>query len=168
MVIPIIFLWTFVFNSLFLIGSLVSINYSEAKIKTTPAITLLISTIILILGFFLLLKKLYLSGGILNILSAIMGTAQYYTLLLNDIQLNGGITHFFFWRHFAPAVILIVTCISLCYIGIKSKVLLNRDYKKMLERLYIKNKEKLADTSDEGWQELLESGELFDDSKYEE
>ena len=158
------FLWTFVFNSLFLIGSLVSINYSESKIKTTPAITLSISTIILIFGLILLLKKLYLSGGILNILSTVMGTAQYYTLLLNDIQLNGGITHFFFWRHFTPAVVLIITCTVICYIGIKSKVLLYRDYKKMLERLYIKNSEKLADINDEDWEKLIESGELFDDT----
>lgn len=161
-------IWTFVFNGLFLIGNLVSLEFAEVKIKTTPAITQLIATLLLIIGFVLILKKIYIAGGILNILSTVMGTVQYYTLLLNDIQLNGGIKHFFFWRHFAPAVVLIITCVVLCYIGIKAKILLNRDYKKMLERLYIKNKDKLVDTSDEGWQELLENGELFDDSKYKE
>ncbi len=156
-------LWTFVFNSLFLIGNLVTLEFSESKIKTTPAITQAIATLLLVVGFILLLKKLYIAGGILNIVSTVMGTVQYYTLLLSDIQLKGGITHFFFWRHFAPAVILIVACIVISYIGIKAKILLNRDYKKMLERLYIKNKEKLAVLNDEDWQELLESGELFNE-----
>lgn len=158
-------LWTFVFNSLFLIGNLITLQFSETKIKTNPAITQSIATLLLIVGFILILKKLYIPGGILNILSTLIGTAQYFTLLLNDIQLNGGITHFFFWRHLAPAVILIITCSVLCFIGIKAKVLLNRDYKKMLERLYIKNSEKLVNTSDDGWQELLESGELFEDNE---
>lgn len=158
-------LWTFIFNSLFLIGNLVTLQFSDTKIKTTPAISELIATILLIIGFFLILKRIYIAGGVLNIFSTVMGTIQYYTLLLNDIQLSGGITHFFFWRHFAPAVILIITCSVICYIGIKAKILLNRDYKKMLERLYIKNSEKLADTNDEGWQGLLESGELFEDNE---
>lgn len=158
-------LWTFIFNSLFLIGNLVTLQFSETEIKTTPAISELIATVLLIVGFVLILKRLYIAGGILNILSTIMGTVQYYTLLLNDIQLSGGITHFFFWRHLAPAVILLITCFVICFIGIKAKMFLNRDYKKMLERLYIKNSEKLADINDEGWQELLESGELFEDNE---
>ena len=158
-------LWTFIFNSLFLIGNLVTLEFSDTKIKTTPAITQLIATLLLIVGFILILKKFYISGGILNILSTVMGTVQYFTLLLNDIQLKGGISHFFFWRHLAPAVILIITCLVICCIGIKAKILLNRDYKKMLERLYVKNSEKHANISDDGWQELLESGELFEDNE---
>ncbi len=158
-------LWTFIFNSLFLIGNLISLQFAEAKIKSTPAVTELMSTLLLVVGFLLILKRIYIAGGIINILSTVMGTVQYFILLLNDIQLNGGITHFFFWRHFVPAVILIISCAVVCFIGVKATLLLNKDYKKMLERLYIKNKEKLADTDDEGWQNLLESGELFEDNE---
>ncbi len=156
------FLWTFVFNMLFLIGSLISYNFSEVKINTTPAITLLIATVVLITGLILLIKKLYIPAGILNIFSVIMFIIQYYTLLLNDIQLQG-ISHFFYWRHLFPGVIVLFSCIALCIIGLKCKALLNRDYKKMLEKIYLKNTSKLSDINDDDWQQLLESGELFDD-----
>ena len=154
-------IWTFVFNLYFLIGNIVSLVFSEVKIKTTPAITILISTIFLVAGFIFLLKKLYIPGGIATIFSLIMGIVQYYTLLLNDIQLNGGITHFFYWRHLIPTIIVLVTCLVICYIGIKTKVLLNRDYKKITEKLYVSSSDKLTDLSDEQWQDLLDSGELF-------
>ena len=157
------FLWTVILNCMFIISSFVSMKFSEASVKTTPAVTISISTVILIIGFVFILKRIYLPGGVLSILSAVMGTVQFYTLLLSDIQLEGGIKHFFFWRHLGPALVLLVACIAVCYIGIRAKALLNRDYKKMLEKIYIKNSEKSSNISDDEWQKLMESGELFEE-----
>ena len=154
-------LWTFVFNSLFIIGSFISYNFSETDVKLIPAITLLIATVMLIAGFILIIKKLYIPAAILNVFSIVLGTVQFYTLLLSDLQLTRSITHFFYWRHFFPAIILLATVAILCVIGIKCKTLLNRDYKKVLEKLYIKNKDKFSNITDDEWQELLESGEIF-------
>ena len=155
------FLWTFIFNALFTIWSFVSYNFSEITVNITPAITLIIATVFLIAGLILIMTKLYVPAGILNVFSIILGTVQYYTLLSSDIQLQGGITHFFYWRHFFPAIILLISVTVICVIGIKSKILLNRDYKKVVEKIYIKNKDQLSNITDDDWQKLLESGELF-------
>ena len=155
------FLWTLIFNTLFIIGSFISDKFSVVDVNIIPAITLLIATVLLISGFVFTLKKLYIPSGVLNLFSAVFGTIQFYTLLEDDIKLQRSITHFFYWRHFFPAIILLVSLAVICAIGIKSKVLLNRDYKKVLEKIYIKNKEQFSNITDDEWQQLLENGEIL-------
>ncbi len=158
------FAWFILFHLFYVIGIGVALSASTVehpiKIIANEVYVIIGTTVAMTVGFVLVLLKKHLAGGIINLIVLPVDVYQFYVLLILKGREIDSMTKFI-WRHLVPSVLMLVFCTILCVIAFRVKALLNRDYKRVLEALYITHKERLGSGSEEEWEELL--SELSDD-----
>ena len=116
-----------------------------------------ISGAILILGFILNRVKLYISGGVLMLLSSVY-QVFYFMHNLTDSGGVVGLSPKFYWRHLIPLALIAISIVWITVIAVRAKVKLKRQYKKVTENLFNMFNVELTDgefLSDEQWDEFL-------------
>ena len=119
-----------------------------------------------------LLKRRHEVGAVLNLVFIVAGLYElkYYMHRFKQFDIDDGymmvfgekILHDYIWRHFVPAFLMLLLGAIICGIYMRERLLLKRDYNKVLDALYIANKDKLTSGSEEEWDALLASLEDSD------
>lgn len=152
-------LWSFFMNLFYVLGFLLMYSGTDnMKNVSNSLITVSICTAVLIAGYALNCCKLYLAGGILSVLSAIM-LIPTFARPLEDSLGYFGYKASFYWRHFAPLVIMIALITWLTVLAVRAKVKTERQYKRVSENLYNMYNCNIAEgeISEEAWNSFLES-----------
>jgi hypothetical protein len=116
-----------------------------------------ISGAILILGFIFNRVKLYISGGVLMMLSSVY-QAFYFMHNLTDSGGVVGLSPKFYWRHLIPLALIAISIVWITVIAVRAKIKLKKQYKKVTENLFTMFNVELTDgefLSDEQWDEFL-------------
>ncbi len=150
-------------NLLFLLGMLF-MGINSAKEAYYYILTPTVCSVLLIAGFVLTLKKVHIAGGILSAISAIV-LAVFFIPLMEGDYVNS-LQPQYYWRHLAPMAIILITGVTMSFIGISAKSKLKKMYNKVVENIYNTYKVNVADgedISEEQWEEFLEN---FDPNDY--
>ncbi|MBO5200543.1 MAG: hypothetical protein J6B93_04610 [Clostridia bacterium] len=154
------FSWLILFQLIYILGGLLMLSSDRlADNATQLLIALGILTPISAIGLVLLCLKQHIASLSVTVLSAVLTMAVFYQNEQVQLSFVSGIfTSPFFWRHFAPAILLIIFAALACGIGIKTALDLKKDYKKVMESMFINFKEKFPEASDSQWQTYLSEG----------
>ncbi len=150
------FVWALVMNLLFILGFLTMYlgteNFSDAL---KYIITVSVCSVVLIAGFVLNRFKLYLTSGILSILSAVLLLPVFATQLTDDLGFLG-FKFSFYWRHAVPLLLIVLLMTWLTIIALRSKIKLDKEYKRVVENLFNEyNVSNAKNVSAEQWEEFL-------------
>lgn len=158
------FIWLMAFQLLYILGSTFLISADKLATNAKELFfSLLILTPLFVLAFILLCLKKHAVALPLNIVLPILEMAQFYRNEMVSLGfLEKGILSKFFWFHFAPSILLIICALIVCLIGIKTTVDFNKDYKKIMESMYLRFKEENPNSSEEDWNNYLINGENAD------
>lgn len=158
--------WTFFMNLFFILGFLLQYagtdNMPEAL---NYIITATVCTVLMIAGYVLNCCKIYLAGGIMSVLPAVV-LIPFFALRLEDSLGFMGFKLSFYWRHFAPLALMVIFMVWMTVIAVREKVKTNRMYKKVCENLYNMYNVSVANgdvITDEQWDEFLAG---YDPSEY--
>ena len=154
------FSWMVLFQIIYILGGLLMLSGNNlADNATQLLIAVGILTPISAIGLVLLCLKQHIASLSVTVLSAILTMAVFYQNEQVQLSFLGGIfTSAFFWRHFAPAILLIFFAVITCGIGIKTALDFKKDYKKVMESMFIAFKEKHPEASDSQWHAYLSEG----------
>lgn len=153
------FAWLMAFLLLYIMGVVLQMatGYEiEAIVLISPVVIAFLATVALVL----VCLKQYLIGMITNIFCSALNIALFLgdeNVVLGIIE--NGIASKFIWRHFVPSVLIILFTLVVCIIGIKTGFDFRKDYKKVMNSMYIKFKEQKPIASDAEWQSYLEGEE---------
>lgn len=153
------FSWLMVFLLLYIMGITLQMA-TGYEIETIVLVSPIVIALLATAGLVLVCLKQHLIALITNILCSVFNIALFLgdeNVLLGIIE--NGITSKFIWRHFAPAVFIIIFALVVCLIGIKTRCDFNKDYKKVMNSMYMKFKEENPIASDAEWQSYLEGEE---------
>lgn len=150
------FAWYFVIHLLYFGGQALVLAdpMQSALVYMEQHYILCATTVLTVVGFVLMLCRQHLAGGILNMISLSVDSYQFYIMLVLRNKEFDSVTKFA-WRHAVPAGMMMLFCLIMCAIALRAKHHLNRDYNKVLEALYINNKDKLHGGTEEEWEALL-------------
>ena len=166
------FIWAMIMNLLLLAGVWLqtSSNIELSNEFKNAIITISVCSIVLILGFTLVCTKLKISGAIVSIASLPMMLISFAGLLKDDLGFLG-FKLSFYWRHFAPIVLMAIFATSMIIIAVREKYKTNKQYKKIIDNLYktystsINTDGEKAGITDDQWEEFLKNYDPRDQKK---
>jgi len=161
----VVFAYTSFLNLLFVLGMLLHIEAGTLTMKDVGKniYTVGIATIMALIGIIFMYCKLYITAEILCIVSLPATIFIYAPLMVESMYpLEGwfGYKESFYWKHFLPVVFVVMLSVWMLVIVIRSKVLFDRNYKKVCDDLFEVYKSKLGEdevVTEEGWQNFLEN-----------
>ncbi len=110
----------------------------------------LISSIIYTAAFVLMFFKFNLIGLLLNIAATLI-KLPIITILFEGYIVNKNI----YWRIIIPICLVLLFSAIMCYISTREKVIISRDYKAVLDKLY--NQHHTDDMTEEDWSEFIDN-----------
>lgn len=147
-------------NLLFILGHiLMYAGTNEMNEVTGKIVTVSVCTLAIIASLILNKFKIYITGAVLNLLSAVFLTLQFANLLLDDLGFLGFKTSFYV-RHLIPLALMVIFMVWLTIIALRAKIKTDRMYKKVTENLYNMYRVNEAEAnvmSDDKWDEFLKS-----------
>lgn len=158
------FIWLMVFQLVYILGSTFLISADKLATNAKELFfSLLILTPLLVAGLVLLCLGKHAVALPFNVVLPILEMAQFYRNEQVSLSfLSHGLGSKFFWFHFAPSILIIICSLIVCLIGIKTTIDFNKDYKKIMESLYLRFKEDNPTSSEEDWNDYLINGEKTD------
>ena len=149
--------WVVATNILIVLSFLYLYFDGNAKGDLQTPITVGILTAVTIIGFiFSMCGKHYVGAPIATVSNA--ASFLLFMYLQSDVanSYEIGLKESFYYRHAIPLVLLTVCIIAIAYIGIRAKILLKRDAKQVVGKMYVTLKDATPDFSEEIWHEYLE------------
>lgn len=150
--------WTFFMNLFFILGFWLQYDGTDDMPQALNyIITASVCTVFMIAGYVLSCCKIHLAGGILSVIPEIF-LIVFFGMILRDTLGFLGFKLSFYWRHFAPLVLMIIFITVMTVIAVREKVKTNRMYKKVSENLYNMYNISVANgeiITDEQWDEFL-------------
>ena len=141
-----LFIYTMGINLLFICGMLLTrLGTDNFKSILNSLITVIVCTVLIIAGYILSFTRFKLVSGILSVLPEIM----------KDSLGVMGFTPSYFWRHFAPLLILVILMAATTVIAVRARIKTEKQYKKVLGNLYALYSVNTNDISDEQWEIFL-------------
>lgn len=143
-------IYTFGVNLIIILGA--ALGGNTALLLNTG-----ISTLVIIAGYIIYIKKLYILGGVLTLAPTVY-LALYFKNLLTDTGYTVGVNAKYYWRHLIPLAIIAVCITAMCIIAVRAKARLQKMYNKVTENIYNKYKVNVADGEDideAQWEEFL-------------
>lgn len=144
--------------NLFYILGMLLINYGTDNMKnvTGAVTTVTVCSVALITGLILKKFKLFIPSAVLNILSSAF-LLPLFASLMEDVNGFLSLKTAFYWRHFAPLVLVVILSIWITIIALREKIKINATYRKVEENLYNLYHTSANEISEEQWQEFLEN-----------
>lgn len=117
-------------------------------------ITVIVCTVLIIAGYVLSFTRFKLVSGILSVLPEIMLVVVFGSIMKDSLGVMG-FTPSYFWRHFAPLLILVILMAATTVIAVRARIKTEKQYKKVLDNLYALYSVNTNDISDEQWEIFL-------------
>lgn len=160
-----LFIYTMGINLLFIFGMLLTrLGTDNFKSILNSLITVIVCTVLIIAGYALSFTRFKLVSGILSILPEIMLVAVFGSIMKDSLGIMG-FTPSYFWRHFAPLLILVILMAATTVIAVRARIKTEKQYKKVLDNLYALYSLNSDDISDEQWEAFLEEYDPTDYKK---
>lgn len=140
----------------YLLGMLV--RYSEhLKDFMADIIPVAVSLLILVAGLVCLLKRWHIAGAVLTVIPSAVFIFFFRDKLVDELTING--VHLkYYWRHFAPMLIVIILVVWMLIIALRAELKTKKQYIRVTENLYNLYKVNVTDgeeISEEQWDEFL-------------
>lgn len=150
-----LFIYTMGINLLFIFGMLLTrLGTDNFKSILNSLITVIVCTVLIIAGYVLSFTRFKLVSGILSVLPEIMLVAVFGSIMKDSLGVMG-FTPSYFWRHFAPLLILVILMAATTVIAVRARIKTEKQYKKVLDNLYALYSVNTNDISDEQWEIFL-------------
>lgn len=160
-----LFIYTMGINLLFICGMLVTRHGTDNfKGILNSLITVIVCTVLIIAGFCLSFTRFKLAAGLLSALPEIMLIVVFGALMKDSLGVMGFKVSYF-WRHFAPLLILVILMAVTTVIAVRARIKTEKQYKKVLDNLYALYSLNSDDISDEQWEAFLEEYDPTDYKK---
>ncbi len=151
-----LFAFTFVMNSFFLLGTLLSetlFTSLKDSIYTVAGLSVVLIASLVIMKF-----KNSIWANIVSLLLNLLactGLCLTFGVLLQDVI---GFKISFYWRHLAPLCLMALVSVVLTVIALRAITKRNKTYKKIVENIYTQYTASEDTTlSDEQWDEVLKN-----------
>lgn len=155
----ILVIWTVGINLIFISGMLL-VNSGTDNFKSiqNSVITVSVCTLFILAGYILSCFKFKVVGGVLTVLPEFLLIPVFAQLMEDTLGLLG-YKYSFYWRHFAPLLLLAVFAVWYTVIAVRARLKTEKQYKKVLDNLYeiyhLNSGEDTAVITDEQWEEFL-------------
>ena len=159
------FIYNFFMNLFYVWGMYLHIDAGHYKREAVFAnvISIVICTVLSIIGLILLYCKVHLISGVLNVVPLLVTVFIYAPLLKADVLTQEsffGYKEVFFWRHLIPVAVLVTLAVWMTTIAVRAKLISDDMYKKVVDDLFdiykIDHKEEEI-VSAEGWENFLKN-----------
>ena len=151
----VLFAYTMGINLLFICGMLLTrLGTDNFKSILNSLITVSVCAVLIIAGYILSFTRFKLISGILSVLPEILLIFTYGTMMKDSLGVLG-FTPSYFWRHFAPLLILVILMAATTVIAVRARIKTEKQYKKVLDNLYELYSVNTSDISDEQWEAFL-------------
>lgn len=160
-----LFIYTMGINLLFICGMLLTrLGTENFKGILNSLITVIVCTVFIIAGFCLSFTRFKLAAGLLSVLPEIMLIVVFGAIMKDSLGVMGFKVSYF-WRHFAPLLILVILMAVTTVIAVRARFKTEKQYKKVLDNLYELYSLNSDDISDEQWEAFLEEYDPTDYKK---
>ena len=160
-----LFIYTMGINLLFICGMLITrLGTDNFKGILNSLITVIVCTVLIIAGFCLSFTRFKLAAGLLSALPEIMLIVVFGAIMKDSLGVMGFKVSYF-WRHFAPLLILVILMAVTTVIAVRARIKTEKQYKKVLDNLYALYSLNSDDISDEQWEAFLEEYDPTDYKK---
>lgn len=160
-----LFIYTMGINLLFICGMLITrFGTDNFKGILNSLITVIVCTVLIIAGFCLSFTRFKLAAGLLSVLPEIMLIVVFGAIMKDSLGVMGFKVSYF-WRHFAPLLILVILMAVTTVIAVRARFKTEKQYKKVLDNLYALYSLNSDDISDEQWEAFLEEYDPTDYKK---
>ena len=160
-----LFIYTMGINLLFIFGMLLTrLGTDNFKSILNSLITVIVCTVLIIAGYVLSFTRFKLVSGILSVLPEIMLVVVFGAIMKDSLGVMGFKVSYF-WRHFAPLLILVILMAVTTVIAVRARFKTEKQYKKVLDNLYELYSLNSDDISDEQWEAFLEEYDPTDYKK---
>lgn len=160
-----LFIYTMGINLLFICGMLLTrLGTDNFKGVLNSLITVIVCTVLIIAGYVLSFTRFKLVSGILSVLPEIMLVVVFGAIMKDSLGVMG-FKASYFWRHFAPLLILVILMAVTTVIAVRARFKTEKQYKKVLDNLYALYSLNSDDISDEQWEAFLEEYDPTDYKK---
>ncbi len=160
-----LFIYTMGINLLFICGMLLTrLGTDNFKGILNSLITVIVCTVLIIAGYVLSFTRFKLVSGILSVLPEIMLVVVFGSIMKDSLGVMGFKVSYF-WRHFAPLLILVILMAVTTVIAVRARIKTEKQYKKVLDNLYALYSLNSDDISDEQWEAFLEEYDPTDYKK---
>ena len=147
-----LFIYTMGINLLFICGMLLTrLGTDNFKGILNSLITVIVCTVLIIAGYVLSFTRFKLVSGILSVLPEIMLVVVFGSIMKDSLGVMGFKVSYF-WRHFAPLLILVILMAVTTVIAVRARFKTEKQYKKVLDNLYALYSLNSDDISDEQWE----------------
>ena len=160
-----LFIYTMGINLLFICGMLLTrLGTDNFKSILNSLITVIVCTVLIIAGYVLSFTRFKLAAGLLSALPEIMLIVVFGAIMKDSLGVMGFEVSYF-WRHFAPLLILVILMAVTTVIAVRARIKTEKQYKKVLDNLYALYSLNSDDISDEQWEAFLEEYDPTDYKK---
>lgn len=160
-----LFIYTMGINLLFICSMLITrLGTDNFKGILNSLITVIVCTVLIIAGYVLSFTRFKLVSGILSVLPEIMLVVVFGSIMKDSLGVMGFKVSYF-WRHFAPLLILVILMAVTTVIAVRARFKTEKQYKKVLDNLYALYSLNSDDISDEQWEAFLEEYDPTDYKK---
>lgn len=160
-----LFIYTMGINLLFICSMLITrLGTDNFKGILNSLITVIVCTVLIIAGYVLSFTRFKLVSGILSVLPEIMLVVVFGSIMKDSLGVMGFKVSYF-WRHFAPLLILVILMAVTTVIAVRARIKTEKQYKKVLDNLYALYSLNSDDISDEQWEAFLEEYDPTDYKK---
>lgn len=150
-------IFALVMNLFYILGMLlINVGTENMKNVSGAIITVAVCSLVLIASLILKKVKLYIPSLIGNVVSAAL-LLPLFASLMEDINGFLQLKTAYYWRHFAPLVIVVLLSIWTTVIALNEKRKLGSLYRKVEENLYNLYHTSASDVTEEQWQEFIEN-----------
>ena len=152
--------WALCTNLLYILGNLLLFSgtdeFSQIKVKI---ITVGVATLAIVAGLILNRFKQYIASAVLAIIPSVFLILHFANELKDTLGFLG-VKPSFYYRHFAPLLLMSIFIAIMTVIAVRAEIKTDRMYVKVTENLYnmynIKADEN-SDITDEQWEEFLKN-----------
>lgn len=158
-----LFAYTMGINLIFIAGMFM-LRYGTDNFKnvTDTLITVCVCTGLIIAGYVLSFFKFKLIAGIISVIPEILLIVTFGAITQDPLGFMG-FKNFFFWRHFIPLALMIITMSVAVFIAVRARIKTEKQYKKVMDNLYRIYNENGGDITDDQWDNFLKE---YDPSDY--
>lgn len=148
------YIFSFIYQIIFSVLVMLGLIFVQTEAPRVLLQNTIISQVLFVAAFILMFFKLNLVSLILNILGGVFKILPLIPLLI----LNAGVVDIepaFYWQHALPLLLILICSIWMCIISTREKLLIKRDYKVVLGKIY--DTHYVEGMTDEEWEGFLDS-----------
>ena len=127
-------------------------------------ISVCVCTGLIIAGYVLSFFRFKLTAGILSVVPEVFLIVSFGAVMKDSLGFLGYMPSFY-WRHFIPLAVMIITMSASVFIAVRARLKTQKQYKKVMDNLYRIYNENGGEITDGQWEEFLKDYDPTDYTK---